>query len=103
MSKKGKMAVEEKAKIVHSYLAGTISRAEAARRSGVVASTLDDWARIYRNEGVIGLAAGGKNRVYSPELKKQAVEAYLAGKSSQADVCEKYGIRARIQLRDWIK
>ncbi|MEG1747915.1 MAG: transposase [Oscillospiraceae bacterium] len=103
MSRKGKIAVEEKAKIVRLYLAGQISRAEAARRGGVAPSTLNDWARIYRNEGVIGLASSEKNRVYSPELKKQAVDAYLAGKSSQSDVCEKYGIRARILLRDWIK
>ncbi|MEG2456001.1 MAG: transposase [Oscillospiraceae bacterium] len=103
MSRKGKLAVEEKVELVRLYLAGRISSVEAARRGGVVPSTVDDWARIYRNEGILGLASSGKNRVYSPELKKQAVETYLAGKCSQADVCEKYGIRAEKQLRNWIK
>ena len=43
-----------------------------------------------------------KNKVYSPELKLQAVQDYLAGKGSQWEICRKYGISARIRLQEWI-
>ena len=44
-----------------------------------------------------------RNRVYSPELKRQAVEDYLSGKGSQAELSKKYGLRDRRQLRNWLK
>lgn len=43
-----------------------------------------------------------KNKKYSPELKTAAVEAYLSGKGSQQDICNKYGISARSRLQEWI-
>lgn len=43
-----------------------------------------------------------KNKVYSPELKLQAVQDYLAGKGSQQEICRKYDISDRKRLRDWI-
>ena len=43
-----------------------------------------------------------KNKKYSAELKKQAVEAYLRGEGSQKAICKKFGIIHRRQLYDWI-
>ena len=43
-----------------------------------------------------------KNKVYSAELKIQAVEEYLSGKGSQREVCRKYGILAKRTLEVWI-
>ena len=43
-----------------------------------------------------------KNKVYSAELKVQAVEEYLSGKGSQREVCRKYGILAKRTLEVWI-
>lgn len=34
---------------------------------------------------------------------KNAVEAYLSGKCRLDSLCEKFKIRSRKQLRDWIK
>ena len=79
MSRKSKIAIAEKARITQEYTAGNISREEAARRAGVVPDVITDWARIYRREGTLGLEPEEKNRVYSPELKKQAVLEYLSG------------------------
>jgi len=103
MSHKSKIAVTEKVKITREYLAGNISRAEAARRAGVAPASITSWARIYRREGASSLAPTEKDRVYSPELKRQAVLEYLAGGCGQHDICEKYGIRSRVQLQCWIK
>lgn len=44
-----------------------------------------------------------KNRVYSAELKAQVVEIYLSGTGSLLELCKKYQIRSKTQLRDWIK
>ena len=43
-----------------------------------------------------------KNKVYSPELKLQAVQDYLAGKGSQREICKRYGISAHKILQEWI-
>ena len=103
MSRKSKIAIVEKVRITQEYIAGNISREEAARQAGVDHNVITDWARIYHREGALGLEPGKKNRVYSPELKKQAVLEYLSGGYSQHSICEKYGIRARNQLRYWIE
>lgn len=42
------------------------------------------------------------NKVYSEELKIQAVEEYLSGKGSQREICRKYGILAKRTLEVWI-
>ncbi|MDT2295603.1 transposase [Paenibacillus larvae] len=43
-----------------------------------------------------------QNASYSAELKRIAVEDYLAGGSSHMDICKRYGIKSTCQLRDWI-
>lgn len=43
------------------------------------------------------------NKTYSKELKLQAVQEYLDGKSSQRDIVKKYHLRSSRQLRNWIK
>ncbi len=103
MSRKSKIAIEEKARITREYTAGNISRKEAARQGGVVPDVITDWARIYRREGVLGLEPEEKDRVYSLETKKQAVLEYLSGGYSQHGICEKYGIRSKSLLRRWIE
>ncbi|NLH45180.1 MAG: transposase [Acholeplasmataceae bacterium] len=103
MSSKSKIAIAKKVRITREYLTGNISREEAARRAEVAPDVITGWARIYRQEGVLGLTPQKKNRVYSQELKKQAVLEYLSGGCSQHAICEKYKIRSRKQLRCWIK
>ena len=70
MSRKSKIAIEEKARITREYIAGNITREEAARQAGVVHDVITDWARIFRREGALSLVTREKNRVYSPELKR---------------------------------
>ncbi|WP_349948391.1 helix-turn-helix domain-containing protein [Lacrimispora sp. BS-2] len=43
------------------------------------------------------------NQSYSKDIKLQAIHDYLNGNGSQNDICKKYGIRSRTQLRRWIK
>lgn len=44
-----------------------------------------------------------KNKRYSKEMKLQAVQDYLAGKGSQREICQKYGILGKRTLEVWIK
>ena len=43
-----------------------------------------------------------KNKVYSVEMKIQAVEEYLSRKGSQREIFRKYGILAKRALEVWI-
>ena len=40
---------------------------------------------------------------YSKELKEQAVMDYLSGRGSLQEICQRYGIRAKSKLQNWIK
>lgn len=102
MPRRKKIGTEEQIRITVEYVKGHISRQEAVRQAGASSDTIARWTRTYRNEGITGLVTE-KDKVYSPELKRQAVRAYLSGEGSQNEVCEKYGIRCRKSLRRWIK
>lgn len=99
---KQKLGLEEKVEIIQDYLEGTISKSEAARRGGVTRDTIEQWARNYEADGADAFLLH-KNRVYTPELKRQAVEDYLSGVGSQSEICKKYHIRKRMQLQKWIQ
>jgi len=102
MYMKHKQSAEEEVKIVQEYLGGKISMREAAKHSRVDNETVRDWVRAYEADGVDAFLPH-KNRAYSPELKQQAVTEYLTGGQSLNDVCKKYHIRSKKQLRNWIK
>jgi Transposase and inactivated derivatives len=103
MSRKSKLTVEEKVQIAQDCIEGRISQAEAARRVRVDESSIRAWIAKYKSEGSYGLWQTEKNRVYSEELKLQAVMEYLGGKGSLREICKKYRIRSKRQLQDWIK
>ena len=91
--------------IIHSverYQRGETSQGAEAKRLGVSKQTFQDWIRKYETFGAEGFEHTG-NRKYSSELKASAVQDYLNGEGSLAAICKKYGISARIQLRNWIK
>ena len=103
MSQKTKISPEEKIRIVEEIKAGRISRAEAARRTGTEKATVREWVAKYESEGIEGLIPKRTNRVYSEEIKRQAVIEYLSGAGSLLEICKKYKIRSTRQIRAWIK
>ena len=94
---------EERVQIVKRYLAGEVSISTAAAEVGVGRETLQGWVMQYEAEGLEAFLPNRKNHTYSPELKLQAVQEYLSGKGSQAELSKKYGLRDRRQLRNWLK
>jgi len=103
MSRKSKIDPAEKVKIVERVLAAEIGVCEAGRLISVDSSTIREWRDLYLSDGPTALMAQHKNKVYSQELKLQAVHEYLNGASSQRDIVKKYHLRSKRQLRNWIK
>ena len=102
MSRKSKIDSAEKVKIVERLLADEISVSEAARLTDVDKASIRRWRNLYLADGPTALMAQRNNKVYSQELKLQAVHEYLDGKSSQADIVQKYHLRSSRQLHNWI-
>ena len=103
MPQKQKLRPEEKEKIVRRYLAGEVSISGAAAEAGVDGKTIQRWVVQYEAEGVAAFLPNRRNRIYSPELKLQAVQDYLSEKGSLIEISKKYGLRDKKQLRNWMK
>lgn len=100
---KAKYSVEEKLAWVTRILSNEITTTQAAQMSGIYDTTIIDWLRLYEVEGIQGLIPQFHNRSYPVNLKRMAVEEYLAGGISLRQICKKYKIRNRHQILDWIK
>lgn len=101
--RRSKITVDQKIKAVRQYLSGKQGAIKISRDLGIDGRTLYRWVRIYKTFGMEGLKDKPHNRHYSAEMKRQAVEEYLRGGISQAQICSKYKILSARQLRNWIK
>ena len=99
----GKVAYEDKLRLVQRCINGELGVCEAGRIAGVDHSAVRRWIKLYESEGAEGLLVQTKWRNYSPELKLKAVLAYMSGKGSLLEICKEYGIRSTQQLTSWIK
>jgi transposase-like protein len=103
MAKHNEISAEEKLSIVEACLSGKLGVREAGRAIGVDKNSVRLWISRYQAEGPSAFLPAERNRVYSPELKRTAVEEYLSGKDSLQNICRKYKIRSKFQLQNWIK
>ena len=103
MPREGKISFEEKRKLVLACISKEMGVCEAARIARVDHSAIRRWVTQYEAEGADGLLPHTRDRVYSAELKTEAVLAYLRGKGSLQTICKEYKIRSITQLRNWIK
>ena len=103
MPRKEGHEAEAKVSIVRKILKCEISISAASREEGVGRETIRRWMARYEAEGVAGFLPQAQNRVYPPELKRQAVEDYLAGGGSLLDISKKYKLRNDRQLHNWVK
>lgn len=98
-----KISPEEKIKAVEGYLCGDGSSVSWQKKLCIGGTTLRDWVSIYQTFGAEGLLHKSKQRNYSEETKRAAVEAYLSGSGSHEEICRRFKIYSRTQLRNWIK
>ena len=92
----------EKLLTVHLILDGKETQHHAADRLGISTASIQQWICIYKSDGE-GAFQATANKRYSKELKEQAVLDYLGGRGSQQEICQRYGIRSRSKLQNWIK
>ena len=98
-----KLTDQERIAAVKEYLGGKSSLLSIANKYGIAKSSLRAAVSFYNSQGEDALRSPARNTYYPPDLKRQAVEAYLAGEGSQQDICNRFHIRSRKQLQDWIK
>ena len=103
MSRKTKIKAEEKIRVAKACSKGRISICAAAEQQGVHPGVVNDWVRQYETEEVSVFLPQRENRRYDPILKEAAVKDYLSCKGSLRDICRKYKIRDKKELRTWIK
>ncbi|WP_213586588.1 helix-turn-helix domain-containing protein, partial [Paenibacillus sp. J2TS4] len=79
MSHKAKVSGSEKIAAIEKYLRGEDSLKHIAVLLDVHPSSIRQWLQTYQSLGPNGLLQTSKNAAYSAELKRIAVEDYLAG------------------------
>ena len=98
---KRKLSPKIKADLIERYKRGECSCTAIAKSAGIGRSTLREWIRNYDVHGPDVFLKHHHQR-YAADTKEAAVRDYLDGKVSQDEICRKYGLRSRSQLRDWI-
>ncbi len=101
MGRRG-ISYSKKVEAVEKYKRGEGSQDSVAREYGVKKASFQQWIANYEAMGPSGLSAKHTNNRYSVELKTAAIEAYLRGEGSQVEICKRYNIRSKAQLKDWI-
>lgn len=86
MPMRQELSPEEKVNLVRRCLAGELGVCEAGRQAGVKHASVYRWIALYEAEGAEGFLPRERNRVYSAEIKLQAVQEYLSGKGSYQDI-----------------
>ena len=101
----GRKRIEARSKkeSVETVKSGKLTQSEASRRLGVGRTSIRSWISRIESEGEAGLEKAEQNRVYSVQLKREAVESYLIGDYSLREICEMFKIRDKRQLRAWLK
>ena len=99
---RGRIGPAEKLRTVQFILEDKETQHHAADRLGISKASIQQWICIYKSEGEGAFFVTG-NKQYSKELKEQAVQDYLNGRGSQQEICQRYGIRSKGKLQNWIK
>ena len=99
---------EDKIQAVKDYLSDKRSIQQICEDLGINYQTnrggvVRGWIQKYIEFGEEGLLKKKQRKAYTGALKIEAVEAYLNGEGSLADICSKYEICADSILRRWIK
>lgn len=100
---KQKFPAEIKIRIVESILEGQTTQGKAADLLGANKATIQGWIHIYQTFGQTGFAARKTAQIFTEKEKKAAVEEYLQGKGSLADISRKHRIRTKSTLLKWVE
>ena len=102
MKRKFEVSYEERICAVEKYLRHEYCMTDLSKQLKVHETTIMEWIGRYQSLGSEGLKETSRKQPYSAELKEAAVIDYLSGIGSLRDLCKKYRIRSKSQLRNWI-
>ena len=104
MARKGiKISSETKIECAKLVASGKIGAKALAHQRDFNEQRVRYWAALYKAHGETAFIDLGINKVYSMELKLQAVKDYLNGEGAYETIAAKYGLRSEVQLRQWVK
>lgn len=103
MGRKSKLDATTKLSIVRKYVSGQLTFKECLNTFDIKKDTFKKWVRTYRHKGEDCFVTSSKNKIYSYELKIDAINDYLSNKGSLNDICFKYNISSTSILINWIK
>lgn len=103
MPHRGKLPVEKKIEVVESIMRGETNSYRVSKEYGLSKSTVINWLRLYELYRREGPSPVQRNKKYAAQVKLQAVEEYLAGGVSYADLCLKYKIGSPALFRRWLR
>jgi len=98
-----RLTPEEKLEIIIGLSTTKLTKTAYLKSYGVSQYSVKRWQDIYKKDGLIGLEERNSWTRYSEETKRQAVVTYLNHEGSLTDISNKFGLRSKTQLRDWIK
>lgn len=106
---KPKFTPEIKTQACEDFLSGKYTSLQVCEKYGITyneknssSTSLSKWVARYRAMGPDAFAHSLHNKSYSSELKTQAVEEYITGKSTILEITIKYDISDTEVLRRWI-
>lgn len=93
---------ELKLEAVRAYCEGKNSMDDICQKFGIGAkNTLQIWIAQYTAEGNLAFIPNGK-KYYEPEVKLEAVKAYLKGEGSLKEISQRFSLRDSSILRRWL-
>jgi len=103
MGRKSKFLSEIKILAVQDYLSGKRRFTQILNELEIDSKLLQQWVLKFNMHGEDGLRPILNRAIYSPELKRTAVQEYQSGSMSQMQICYKYKITNHSILQRWIK
>jgi len=98
-----KYSYELKKKVVLAYLHGEGGYTTLANKYGIKHKTsVENWVRSYKEEGIDGLLRSRKNTIYSFEYKCAVVELYLTSELSVLEIARQEKIHNPGVISAWI-
>ena len=85
---KSKVPYEEKVEIVRDCQEGRKGYTESLKRANNSKESFRRWVHLYQEKGEAGLLPNNRNKVYSEDVKRKAVQEYLSGHGSLESICE---------------
>ena len=99
---KSKFTAQQKYELLRQFTASGMSGDAFRRRHNVSRASLNQWRKLYDQEGLAGLEVSHSTKHYSLEIKLGALGEYLNGEGTLRSIADKYGILSDSSLRKWL-